>query len=72
MTNIITEINEELNRSYENYGKFNSTHEGYAVILEELDELWDEIRMKEPDKEKMKHEAMQTCAMLLKFINDLT
>ena len=69
---VITEINEELNRSYENYGKFHSTHDGYGVIKEEFDELWDEIKKKNPDKQKLKHEAMQTCAMLLKFIRDLT
>ena len=34
---------EELNRSYEKFPKFNSPHEGYAVILEEVDELKEEI-----------------------------
>lgn len=29
---------EELARSYKNYPKFNSPHEGWAVILEEADE----------------------------------
>lgn len=29
---------EELARSYKNFPKFNSPHEGYAVILEELEE----------------------------------
>jgi hypothetical protein len=28
----------------EKYGPFKSYHEGYAVILEELDELWDEVK----------------------------
>ena len=51
---------------------FASNHEAYGVILEELDELWDEIKKKNPDKEKMRTEATQTAAMLLRFINELT
>jgi hypothetical protein len=34
---------EELENSYKKFPKFNSAHEGYAVILEELDEAKDEI-----------------------------
>jgi hypothetical protein len=34
---------EELTRSYEKFPAFNSSHEGYAVITEELEELVDEI-----------------------------
>ena len=34
---------EELARSYEKFPKFNSPHEGYAVIAEEIDELRDEF-----------------------------
>ncbi len=46
----------------------NSTHEGYAIILEELDELWDLIKLKNPDKQLMKEEATQIGAMTLAFI----
>ena len=65
-------IDIELKCSYGKYGAFNSTHEGYAVILEELDELWDEVRKKEPSKSDMKNECIQCIAMLHKFIKDLT
>lgn len=34
---------EELARSYEKFPKFNSPHEGYAVIKEEIDETINEI-----------------------------
>jgi hypothetical protein len=34
---------EELKNSYEKFPKFNSPHEGYAVILEEVEELIEEI-----------------------------
>jgi len=49
-----------------------SSHEGYAVILEELDELWDEVKGNKRDraayKEAMKKEAIQVAAMALAFL----
>ena len=52
----------------QNFGKFNSTHEGYAVIKEELDEMWDEIKAN--NSEKACDEAIQVGAMALRFIFD--
>ena len=34
----------EYRRAGETYDEFTSPHEGYAVLLEEVDELWDEIK----------------------------
>ena len=60
---------EELKRANRMYGtSFASPHEGYAVILEELDELFEEIRQKRPDKERLREEAIQIGAMAIKFI----
>ena len=39
-----------------------------AVMLEELDELFEEIRQKYPDKERLREEAIQVGAMAMKFI----
>jgi len=54
-------------------GPFHSAHEGYAVILEELDELWEQVRLRdsERDVEKMRKEAAQIGAMALRFIVDV-
>ena len=51
------------------FGEFASPHEGYAVIKEELDELWDEIKGKSID-DSMKKEAIQVGAMALRFLVD--
>ena len=51
---------------------FNSPHEGYAVILEELDELWEEIKSKKGTPESMRAEAIQVAAMAIRFIIDCT
>jgi len=58
----------ELTRANKMYPRFHSPHEGYAVLLEELDELWDEIKKKQPDKTRMREEAIQVGAMAIKFI----
>ena len=40
LQNVLEEVKQELISATEEFGKFNSTHEGYAIIKEELDELW--------------------------------
>ena len=66
-------IQEECNRACERYPQFNSAHEGYAVILEEMDELWDEVKKspKKRDPKAMRLEAIQVAAMAIRFLIDL-
>lgn len=71
--NIWGELLYELQSARSKYPSFNSAHEGYATILEELDELWDEIK-KKPNKRnimKMRKEALQVGAMAVRFICDI-
>lgn len=60
----------ELNDAMKKFPLFNSSHEGYAVIKEEVDELWDEIKNnKHPMSEvNQKKEAIQVAAMGIKFL----
>jgi hypothetical protein len=56
------------------FGPFASAHEGYAVILEEVDELWDEIKNnKDGDAAiwRQRGEAMQVAAMAARFLLDI-
>jgi len=71
--NIYSDIGNELIRAREKNGAFNSAHEGYAVILEELDELWEEVRKKRRDRDtnKMIEECTQIAAMAVRFIEDI-
>ena len=66
-------IDEELSRACEKFNKYNSDHEGYAVIKEELDELWEEVKTKrsERDRDKLRNEAMQVATTALRFMVDL-
>ena len=63
----------ELRRAMAKHKPYNSAHEGYAVILEELDELWDEVRAWQPgsDLTAMRKEAIQIAATALRFVHDL-
>jgi len=51
-----------------------SVHQAYALLLEELDELWDEIKKKNDARnpEAMREEAMQIAALAIRFMTDLT
>lgn len=69
----IAEIGAEYYQAKQNHAPMNSAHEGYAVILEELDELWDEVKKspKKRDMEAMKNECIQVGAMCLRFLIDV-
>lgn len=65
----LADVEREIRRSREQNGPFNSLHEAYAVILEELDELWKQVK-RNPDKrdrgaiygELVQIAAMAACA----------
>ena len=65
------DVAEALRFAQSKHKPMNSPHEGYAVILEELDELWDEVKAQKPDRERMRKEALQVAAMGLRFVVDL-
>lgn len=50
--------------------KLNSRHEAYAVILEELDELWHEIKG-DSKPERLLAELVQVAAMCQRMAEDL-
>lgn len=66
----ISDIVDEFTHACSKFGSMSSAHEGYAVLLEEVDELWDHVKMKqfERDMKAMRKEAVQIAAMALKFI----
>ncbi len=69
----LVEVAEELARARCQHGQFNSAHEGYAVIPEELDELWEEVRCRREARlpHRLRHEARQVAAMAVRFMVDV-
>ena len=53
------------------FGPFASAHEGYAIILEELDELWEVIKNKQKSITELEKEAVQVAAMAVRFLVDM-
>lgn len=81
ITQATSEARDEALRASDHWPVFHSFHEGYAVILEELDELWDEVKKKRdfPNEEQrlyaikqMRIEAIHVAAMALRFAAELT
>jgi hypothetical protein len=60
---------DELRRAMSKFGPFASAHEGYAVLLEELDELWWEVKHGTPARAR--EEAVQVAAMALRYRVDV-
>ena len=70
---IFDEIQAEVKRAEAHGDTFNSLHEAYAVILEELDEVWDIARKKRKDRSitELRKEFIQLAAMSVKALNSL-
>ena len=64
------DVNAELFASFKKHDKvFNTTHEGYAVLKEELEELWEDIKKDKWDN--IYEEASQVAAMAIKLMYSL-
>jgi hypothetical protein len=77
----------ELAQARQTHAPMNSHHEGYAVILEELDELWEVCKhnthvkgeptprnieqIRAAKRADMRKEALQVAAMAIRFIEDI-
>ena len=64
---------DEAKAAEEKWGPFNSAHEGFAVLLEEVDELKAHVwtNQKKRDIAAMRKEAIQVAAMALRFVHDV-
>lgn len=69
---VLTEIRAEVQRAITKYPVgFNSPHEGWSIIWEELDELWDEVKTDHGRDPEAFAEAIQLAAMGVRYVADL-
>lgn len=69
----LDDVRQELEDAREKHPKrLNSYHEGYAVILEEMREFWDEARKQSAcrDEDAMYGELVQLAAMAMRTAED--
>lgn len=62
----LTNVENEMRRGEERYGKFASGHEFMAVLQEEVTELWEDIRL---TGYPSYHELVQVAAVALRAIH---
>ncbi len=72
---VLRQVAIELGEATAHNGPFNNAHEGYAVLLEEVDELWDVVKLnprKNPQRNaEARKEAIQVAAMAIRFVMDV-
>lgn len=71
---VMCEVETELKSAVSKFGPFNNSHEGYAVLLEEVDELWNEVKTNQSSplrNIKIRKEAIQVAAMAIRLIVDV-
>jgi len=61
------EIRTEQLRGQKKFGNYNSAHEMWAVIQEEVDEFWDSVKANDPDP----RELLQICATARRALLEL-
>ena len=75
IASICAEVQDEVELAIKLHGAMASAHEGYTVLLEEVDELWDEVKLnprKNPQRNAtMRKEAIQIAAMAIRFVLDV-
>jgi len=80
-SNNMDSIIKEAEKARAKYGHFNSTHELYGVLKEEVDEFWEVVKLKrsesfhrsviQPDIDKMILELTQIAAIAYRGIKEL-
>lgn len=66
---IIKLVQAEYKRAANKFPPFHSAHEGYAILEEEVDELWDAIKTN--DEDAAFDEVIQVAAMAVRFLYDV-
>lgn len=67
----LKQVRAEVLRAMEKHKPMNSAHEGYAVIQEEVDELWERVKRDKGNDLYSRVEALHIAAMGLRYVVDV-
>lgn len=73
LEDVLRDVGAEVSSAESKWPPLNSAHEAWAVLMEEVDELWDHVRVnqKRRDLSAMRKEAIQVAAMAVRFVRDV-
>jgi NTP pyrophosphatase (non-canonical NTP hydrolase) len=64
-------VEQELKKARSKHPTAQTTlHEGYAVLQEEVDEVWDLVKSQKPSRDSLLKELIQVAAMAQRFAED--
>lgn len=69
---IAEEVVDELDRARWKFGPMAGPHEGWAVIREEVDELWEDVKANRGRGPEARKEAIQIAAMAMRYVLDVS
>lgn len=70
-TDPLYQVRNELERARGKHAPYNSAHEAYAVMLEEVEEFWTEVKAQAPSSGRMRAELIQIAATAIRAVEDL-
>lgn len=68
---LILAIFDEMEMGQDKYGNFASSHECYAVLKEEVEEFWAEVKKRDQSPDLMTAELTQVAAIAIRYILQL-
>lgn len=68
---VLAEVRAEVERAINKHRPMGSAHEGWAILKEETDELWDEVKADRGYTSDAMKEAIQVAAMGIRYVVDL-
>lgn len=68
---VLDAVGREVHRAGELFPPMHGAHEAYAVTLEELDEVWELVKQKNPDYSAMQKEYIHVAAMAIRAVLDV-
>lgn len=71
MSGFFVLANHELMRARAKHGPMHSHHEAYAVLLEEVEEVWQECKSQTPNPARIVSELIQVAAMCNRWAEDV-